>query len=151
MSAVVTLTDGPDKDDLKATIMSHQANLAESLGNADRAISLNKRVYEIRLQETPLKMELLGYVTNNLGYCHNTANDHEGSLQWFQKSHEWWASLAESRGEPHPGRLASPAFILKNTARCMVYLDDFKGATEMLDISMPLLKNAKPLNWAMLA
>ena len=53
--AVGTLEVGSQKDDLKASIMSHQANLAESLGNAEEAIDLNKRVYEIRLQEKPMK------------------------------------------------------------------------------------------------
>ncbi|KAH0553214.1 hypothetical protein GP486_006614, partial [Trichoglossum hirsutum] len=147
MVAVETLEDGHRKDDLKASIMSHQANLAESLGDAEKAIDLNKRVYEIRLQEKPMKQALLCYVTNNLGYCHNTANDHKSSLEWFQRSRDWWAALVESQGETQ----GCPPFILKNTARCMVYLNDLKGAEEMLNISIPQLKNAKPLNWAMLA
>lgn len=145
--AVETLEDGPQKDDLRATIMSHQVNLAESLGNAEKAIELNKRVYDIRLKEQPPKQGLLCYVSNNLGYCHNTANDHSSSLEWFQRSVDWWAALVEIQAETHD----CPPFILKNTARCMVYLNDFKGAKEMLDISIPQLKNAKPLNWAMLA
>ncbi|KAI9842890.1 MAG: hypothetical protein M1837_006722 [Sclerophora amabilis] len=145
--AVETLEDGPQKDDLKASIMSHQANLAESLGNAEKAIDLNKRLYEIRLQEKAMKHDMLCYTSNNLGYCYNTANDHKSSLRWFQRSRDWWAALVESQGESRD----CPPFILKNTARCMVYLNDLKGAKEMLDISIPQLRNAKPLNWAMLA
>lgn len=46
---------------------------------------------------------------------------------------------------------ACPSYILKNTARCMVYCNDFDGAREMPDISMPRSKNERPVNWAMLA
>lgn len=145
--AVETLEDGSQKDDLKATIMSHQANLAESLGNAEEAINLNKRVYEIRLQEKPMKQALLCYVSNNLGYCYNTANNHKSSLEWFQRSRDWWATLVEIQGETRD----CPPFILQNIARCMIYLNDLKQAQEMLDTSIPQLKNAKPLNWGMLA
>ena len=145
--AVETLEDGHEKDDLRATVMSHQANLFESLGDAAKAIHLNKGVYDIRLKEKPRKLELLGYVSNNLGYCHNTANDHKNSLEWFQASLGWWAALVDTQPEAH----SCPPFILKNTARCMVYLNDLEGAKDMLDISIPKLKNAKPLNWAMLA
>lgn len=127
--------------------MSHQANLAESLGHAEKAIELNKRVYDIRLQEQPLKLDLLCYSSNNLGYCHNTANDHRSSQEWFQRSINWWAALVDTQAETHD----CPPFILKNIARCMLYLNDLKGAKEMLDICIPQLKNAKPLNWAMLA
>ena len=145
--AVETLEDGPHKDDLRATAMSHQANLSESLGDVAKAIHLNKRVYDIRLKEKPQKLQLLGYVSNNLGYCHNTANDHKKSLEWFQISRRWWVTLVDTQPETH----GCPPFILKNTARCMVYLNNLEGAKDMLEISMPKLKNAKPLNWAMLA
>lgn len=145
--AVNTLGDEPRKDDLRATIMSHQANLAESLGQARKAIDLNKRVYEIRFQEKPMKQALLCFVSNNLGYCHNTANDHKTSLEWFHKARDWGAASIESQAKTHD----CPPFILKNTARCMVYLDKLQEAQEMLDISIPQLKTAKPLNWAMLA
>ena len=145
--AVETLEAGPRKDDLKASTMSHQANLAESLGNAEKAVDLNKKVYEIRLQENPKKHVLLCYVSNNLGYCHNTANDHKSALRWFQRSRDWWAAFVGIQGETRD----CPSFILKNTARCMTYLNDLEEAKTMLDIAIPQLKNAKPLNWAMLA
>lgn len=95
LQAVTTLDDGPEKNDLKATIMSHQANLTESLGKAEKAIELNGKVQEIRLQKNPLKTVLLCHVSNNLGYCHNTANDHKSALDWFQKSRDWWTASAE--------------------------------------------------------
>ncbi|KID94052.1 pfs domain-containing protein, partial [Metarhizium majus ARSEF 297] len=145
--AVNTLEDGPQKNDLKATIMTHQANLAESLGNAEKAIELNKGAYEIRLYENPLREVLLCYIANNLGYCHNTANDHKTALEWFQRSRNWWPASVESQGATRD----CPPFILKNTGRCMVYLNDFKGAKQFLNISIPQLKNSKPSNWAMLA
>lgn len=49
--------------------------------------------------------------------------------------------MVESDAETHD---CSP-FTLKNSARCMIYLNDFRGAKKMLEISTPLLKNAKPL------
>lgn len=149
LTAAEMLEDGPQRDNVKALIMSHQAQLAESLGDAEKAIDLNKREYEIRLRENPAKKELLGYTASNLGYCYNTANDHRTSLEWFQRSRDWWAEVAKSQGEAQTETRGCPPSILKNTARCMVYLNDFSGAKEMLDLSMPLLKNAK--NWAMLA
>ncbi len=50
---------------------------SESLGDAAKAIHLNNAVYDIRLRKKPQKLRLLGYVSNNLGYCHNTANDQD--------------------------------------------------------------------------
>lgn len=147
MVAVETLEDGSQKDDLRATVKSQQANLSESLGDAAKAIQLNKELYDIRLKETPSKLELLGYVSNNLGYCHNTANDHNNGLEWFQTSRGWWEALVNTQAETY----GCPPFILKNTARCMLYLNDIEGAKDMLDISIPILENAKPSNWAMLA
>lgn len=144
--AVQTLEEGPQKDDLKATIYSHQANLSESLGNAEKAIRLNKQVYEMRLREKPVKQAVLCYVANNLGYCHNTANDHQNALEWFKRSREWWSEFSGVEDASD-----FPPFILTNTARCMVYLNDLKGAKEKLSISIAQLKNAQPLNWAMLA
>lgn len=118
----------------------------KSLSKAEKAIDLNKKAYKIRLQEKPRKLALLCYGSNNLGYCYNTANDHKSSLEWFQRSRDWWAALVERQGETR----GCPPFILQNPARCMIYLNDLERAKEMLDISISQLKNAKPLNWAML-
>ncbi|KAL3952370.1 hypothetical protein ACCO45_012313 [Purpureocillium lilacinum] len=147
LAAVNSLVNSPQKDDMRASIMSHQANLAESLGDAQAAIELNKNAYEIRLHERPMKQQLLCYISNNVGYCYNTANDHKNSLEWFQKSQVWWTASVRDRSETQE----CPAFILKNTARCLVYLDDFEGAAKLLDVAISRLKTERPLNWAMLA
>ncbi|OAQ95981.1 hypothetical protein LLEC1_02850 [Akanthomyces lecanii] len=147
LAAVSSLANSPQKSDMRASILSHQANLAESLGEAQEAIQLNKSAYEIRLEERPMKQRLLCYISNNIGYCYNTANDHKHSLKWFQRSQHWWAASVGDGEETQE----CPAFILKNTARCMVYLDDFNGASHLLDVAISRLKTEQPSNWAMLA
>ena len=51
--AVNALVDGPQKDDLKATVLSYQANLVKHMGDGVKAIDLNNRVYWVRLLEKP--------------------------------------------------------------------------------------------------
>ncbi|OKL60409.1 hypothetical protein UA08_04008 [Talaromyces atroroseus] len=75
-------------DKLKASILSHQAQAAESLGEPTRAIALNKEVYEIRLQEKPRVKVMLCFTANNIAYCYNTANMHEESEKWRQRDFE---------------------------------------------------------------
>jgi tetratricopeptide (TPR) repeat protein len=147
LRALNKLEDGPKKENLKASILSHQAQAAESLGEPVKAIELNKQAYEIRLQEKPCMKLMLCYTANNLGYCHNTANLHEGSEEWYEKSREWW-ELMVKEGEETCDR---PARHIKNHARCLIYLGKYDKAKEMFKISIPRLKTEKPLNWAMLA
>jgi tetratricopeptide (TPR) repeat protein len=137
LELIGTLEDGPDKDDLQADIMSYQANRAESLGDAEKAISLNKEVLRIRKEHN--KEDLLGHVTNNIGYCYNTANDHETSQQWFRESYDWWCSNGKQ----------VPSFVRTNMARCMIYRDNFAAARVELAIAIPQLREEK--DWAMLA
>lgn len=139
LDALATLEDGPRKNDLRATIKSHQANRAESLGDAERAIQLNKEVYHIRRQEEPRKKDLLGHVTNNLGYCYNTANKHETARKYFKKSYCWW----EQSGKD------IPLFVPTNKARCMMYQNENTDAKKEIDIVIPKLE--KGGDWAMLA
>lgn len=113
MITVETLKVGPEKRDLEASIMSYQANLAESFGNAEKAIELNKKVYKIRLDENPLKHALLCFTSNNLGYCYNTANDHKTAQEWFERSRDWLSSSIGSQNGEHD----CPPFILKNITR----------------------------------
>ncbi|KAH8703633.1 pfs domain-containing protein [Talaromyces proteolyticus] len=147
LAAVTSLEDGPRKNDLQATIMSHQANLAESWGDVKSAIELNNKVYTIRLEEDPRKQDLLCQVANNLGYCHNTANDHRTALVWFERSLDWWEESAKREKDPPHFKLVT----LVNMARCKLYLDKAEEAREILDSAIPQLKKAKPSQWAMLA
>lgn len=147
LCALDKLQDGSIKMDLKASILSHQAQAAESLGESFKAIEYNKQVYEIRLQEKPCTKILLCYTANNLGYCYNTVNLHEDSEGWYEKSREWWETLVKN-GEETRDRSARH---LQNHARCLIYFGKYDKANEMFDVFISRLKIEKPLNWAMLA
>lgn len=147
LRALDMLENGSKKMDLKASILSHQAQAAESLGDPLKAIELNKECYQIRLEEKPCSKILLCYTANNLGYCHNTANLHDGSEKWYEKSREWWDLMIKDGEETHN----RPARHITNHARCLIYLGKYDKAKEMFDVSIPRLKTEKPLNWAMLA
>lgn len=138
MDAVNTLEDETQRNDLQADIMSYQANRAESLGKAKEAIELNEKVHDIRQK---IKKELLGHVTNNLGYCHDSANNHKEASMWFEKSRKWWTE----QGIP------IPSFILTNMARCKVYNDELSEAMKLLDMALEQLEEETETNWAMLA
>ncbi|KAF2967528.1 hypothetical protein GQX73_g6031 [Xylaria multiplex] len=145
--ALQKLGDVPQKSDLEVAILSHQAQAAESIGQPLKAIELNKRCYNIRLQEEPPNHKLLCFAANNLGYCHNTANLHEESEKWYETSKSHWNMVTKQLEEIHD----RPARHIKNHARCLVYLGKYRQAKEMFDISIPRLMSEKPLNWAMLA
>lgn len=147
LEALQGIEDEAKKFDLTIVIISHQAQSAESLGDATRATGLNLKQYEMRLQQHPVKKLMLVYCANNLGFSYNTANDHTTALYWFQKSAEWWESMV-SDGESVGPR---PARHLKNHARCLVYIPDYKAAKAMFDEALPRLQTEQPLNWAMLA
>lgn len=138
LAAVNTLEDSSQKESLEADIMSYQANRAESLGNAEEAIDLNLRIYDIRRHN---KEELLGHVTNNIGYCYNSNNDHERALKWLDKSYNWWTD----KNKP------VPSFLHTNRARCLVYLGETVKARELLDTAIRQLKEEEKKDWAMLA
>lgn len=138
LDAVNTLEDKEKREDLQADIMSYQANRAESLGKAEEAIKLNKEVHSIRQEN---KTELLGHVTNNLGYCHDSANNHKEALKWFEKSYKWWMEK----------EIPIPSFILTNIARCKVYNDEISEARQLLGTAFKQLREETRMNWAMLA
>ena len=137
-AAVNTLENRLQKEGLEADIMSYQANRAESLGNAKEAINLNKKIYDIRQR---IKEELLGHVTNNIGYCYNSANDHEEALKWLEKSYKWWTD----------NKKPIPSFLHTNRARCMVYRGDLVKARELLETAIKQLEGEEEKDWAMLA
>jgi tetratricopeptide (TPR) repeat protein len=147
LMAADTLGDHGHATDIKASTLSHQASLYESIGQVERAIDLNMRGYNMRLAERPRKGGLLGGFEQNLAYNHNTANKHEVALTWFEKSRETWITWNVSEGRQEDW----PTVTKKNTARCLVYLGRYNEAQTLLDTSIKEFKREKLLNWAMLA
>ncbi|KAH8423758.1 tetratricopeptide repeat protein [Aspergillus melleus] len=133
----------PEKKELKIANMIHQASVAEVLGNPKRAIELLNELYELELQENPVNHELLCRLSTNLGCCYNTANDHETALEWFQRARDIWPQFVGNRGVP--------TVILKNSGRCMLYLNDLEGARKNLDKCIFQLEKTKSMNRAVLA
>ncbi|UKZ73821.1 hypothetical protein TrVFT333_001474 [Trichoderma virens FT-333] len=147
LQAVETLNDQEHAIDIKASTLSHQANMYESIGKVEEAIELNIKGYNMRLKEKPLKGGLLGGFEQNLGYNYNTANKHEEALRWFEKSRITWTAWNVEQGREEDW----PTVTKKNTARCLVYLERYNEAQALLDTSIREFKQEKPLNWAMLA
>ncbi|KAL7952428.1 hypothetical protein V8C34DRAFT_323297 [Trichoderma compactum] len=145
--AVDALDDQGQAIDIKASTLSHQASMYESIGRVEEAIELNTKGYNMRLEEEPRKGGLLGGFEQNLGYNYNTANQHETALVWFEKSRVTWTAWNEKEGREADW----PTVTKKNTARCLVYLERYEEAQSLLDISIREFKQEKPLNWAMLA
>ncbi|KAK4059480.1 hypothetical protein Trihar35433_10756 [Trichoderma harzianum] len=145
--AVDTLDDQEQAIDIKASTLSHRANMYESIGRVEEAIELNTKGYNMRLKEEPCKGGLLGGFEQNLGYSYNTGNQHETALKWFEKSRVTWTewNVKEDREADWP------TVTKKNTARCLVYLGRYEEAQSLLDVSIREFKQEKPLNWAMLA
>lgn len=140
-AAVNTIESGDRHDDLKASILSHQANLYESIGMVDKAIEWNKEAYEIRLHETNPKFHLIAGFESNLGYCYDTANDHETALMYFRKAQTTCLSQ----------KLDWPTHMKKNMARCMFHGNNLNEARSLLLASIAEFKGESPLNWAMIA
>jgi tetratricopeptide (TPR) repeat protein len=141
------LDDKEKANDLTAWTWSLQASMYESVGQVRRAIELNLKGYELRLKEVPLKGGHLGGFEQNLGYNYNTVNQHVKALTWFEKSRDTWIAWNVKEG-----RAADwPIVTKKNMARCLVYLDQYDRAQELLDISIAEFKTEETLNWSMLA
>ncbi|OAQ97307.1 hypothetical protein LLEC1_00074, partial [Akanthomyces lecanii] len=145
--AAETLEDKEKAKDLIAWTFSMQASMYESIGRVEEAIELNRRGYEMRLTEKPLKGRLLGAFQQNLAYNYNTANQHETALEWFEKSREQWAADHVQQGKEADW----PPVRKMNMARCLFYLCRDSEAEKMLNESIIQFKEDKVLNWAMLA
>lgn len=145
--AVETLDNKCQAIDIAASTLSHQASMYESTGKVQKAIELNTKGYNMRLEEKPLKGGLLGGFEQNLAYNYNTANDHKTALTWFEKSRDRWIAWNVKEGREADW----PTVTKKNTARCLVYLGQYDKAQELLDIAITEFKQEKALNWAMLA
>ncbi|GAW14062.1 hypothetical protein ANO14919_034540 [Xylariales sp. No.14919] len=147
LMAVKTLDNQEQATDITASTLSHQASMYESIGNVRLAIELNLKGYKLRQEENPLKGGLLGGFEQNLGYNYNTANEHEMALTWFEKSRHTWIAWNIQEGREADW----PTITKKNMARCLLYLERYSEAENLLDNSIKEFKKEKPLNWAMLA
>jgi hypothetical protein len=96
MTAVEQLPAGPERADLTETILSHQAQMMESLGYPEEGVRLNKDGYAIRMAEVPLKRKLLCYTGANLGSCYSSAGNHAAGVEWHNKAIEWWGDMPTS-------------------------------------------------------
>ncbi|KAK1142473.1 hypothetical protein N8T08_007835 [Aspergillus melleus] len=141
--ALEAVRECPEKKELEVANMIHQASVAKSFGSPKKAIELLNELYESELQENPANHELLCRLSTNLGCCYDTANDHETALEWFQRARDIWPQFEGNRGVP--------AVILKSSARCMLYLNDFEGARKNLDKCIFQLEMTKPMNRSVLA
>ncbi|KAI4681756.1 uncharacterized protein J4E84_007351 [Alternaria hordeiaustralica] len=139
--AVDTLDEADRRDDLKASVLSHQANLYESIGKVDQAIEWNQQAYQIRLNQKPPKYHLISSFENNLGFCYNTANKHDTAFEYFKKAEATW----------HGQGLPCPVVILKNMARGLLYLKRLDEARALLKTCIDGFRNEDTLNWAMVA
>lgn len=141
MLAVDTIQNQEVRADLKASVLSHQANLYESLGKVDDAIKWNNEAYEIRLNENPPKYHLIASFENNLGVCFNTANQHMRALEYFRKA------LGRGNSQTMECLLVTK----KNEARCLFYVNEMEDAKVRLFAVVSDFRGAEPLNWAMIA
>ena len=139
--AVQTVPRQELQADLKASVLSHQANLYESLGKVDEAIKWNNEAYDIRLNENPPKYHLIASFENNLGVCFNTANDHVKALEYFHR--------ALDRGDSQ--NMECLLVTKKNEARCLLYMDKLEEAKVRLFAIFAEFRSAELLNWAMIA
>nr|POE54252.1 hypothetical protein CFP56_63555 [Quercus suber] len=81
LQAVEIMTDRKTAVNVKASTLSHQASMYESIGKVEQAIGLITQGRNMHLPEGPIKGGLLGGFEQNLGYNYNMANQHEESLK----------------------------------------------------------------------
>ncbi|KAG8163347.1 hypothetical protein KVR01_006644 [Diaporthe batatas] len=117
LNAAKTLNDASHCADVTASTLSHLAQLHETLGNAEKAIELNRQGLSLRLSEEPKKLVLISGFENNLGVAYSTGNDHESALIWLEKSLSNWSKACELQGKPS----YKDPVIMANIGRCLVY------------------------------
>ncbi|KAJ8131316.1 hypothetical protein O1611_g2307 [Lasiodiplodia mahajangana] len=145
--AVETLDDKGKINALLPHIYSQQANMHEGLGNAEKSIELNKKGYQIRLNENPINQVLCYGFESNIGYTYNTANKHQDAMEWFEKARNRWIEFVDENGNQD----SYPAILKKNMARCFFYMDDLPKARSLLDTAIAEFQAEKPFNWGMMA
>ncbi|KAK0609966.1 Tetratricopeptide-like helical [Bombardia bombarda] len=138
LMVVECLEPGAQKESYKATIISHQAQMAENLGDHETAIRLHKEDYKIQLAKQPRNLYFLSYTAGNLGYSYSSAGNQTEALKWFQTSREWWSNM--------PNR---PLNILVNEARAYILLGDLETAEKLLDSFEKQARSDKSQGWAM--
>ncbi|KAF2963290.1 hypothetical protein GQX73_g10280 [Xylaria multiplex] len=146
LAAIESMEDVSQKNDLKATVLSHLSQMYESLGNAEQSIELAKEGYQIRLSEETRKYLFLCHTCQNLGFMCNTANRHQEALDWFSKLYSWWDSLQKSRGTAE----RVPAIIPAGHVRAKIYANDYQGVTDLLHDTFARYMEECPVNWAMI-
>ncbi|KAI0545208.1 pfs domain-containing protein [Xylaria curta] len=145
--AVGTLDNQQKIRELLPHIYSQQANMYESLGNVKKAIELNTKGYQIRLDENPIKQPLCYGFEANLGYTYNTANDHKVALEWFEKARNRWVKFVNKSDD----KSSYPTVLKKNIARCFVHMGNLSEARSLLDTAIAEFKINEPFNWGMVA
>lgn len=145
--AAKTLEDASAAMDIKASTLSHLAQLQETIGAAPKAVTLNHEGLELRLSETPLKLAMIGGFQNNLGVAYNTCNDHQNALIWLEKSSATWTESMQEQGKIPYDEPVTTA----NIARCLYYLKRLGDARQKIEYAIAEFKKSKPLNWGGLA
>ncbi|KAK1706800.1 hypothetical protein BDP67DRAFT_413557 [Colletotrichum lupini] len=145
--AVSSLSSTEDKADLEATIISHQAQVVEKLGDFHQAQQVCERGISLRLRESPQKKILLSYSSCNLGIIYSSANDFPKAMECFQQARQWWKSHFDDKAEAR----TYAASILVSEARCVLGLGDVLQAEAMLMKTIAQVKEEKPLNFGTLA
>ncbi|KAM7213095.1 hypothetical protein V8F06_011518 [Rhypophila decipiens] len=148
--AVSTLDSESARVDLEGTIVSHQAQVVEKLGNFREAADICQRGIDLRLTESPMKKVLISYSYCNLGIVYSSANDFPKSLDCFRQSQHWWkAHFDEKEGDEKGKKYA--ASILVSEARCMTGLGKLDAAEKMLNTTIKQVTEEKPLNFGTLS
>ena len=114
--------------------------MVESLGDAETAIWLNQKGYDMRLAERPHNRVILCYTAANLGYYYSAANHPAVALEWLDKARDWWGDLPNF-----------PLNIVANKARCFVQLGAFEKAKALLDSLINEMQDVSRVNWANLS
>ena len=90
VEAVATMEDGPQKVDLQATILYHRAQMLESIGKSEKALSFYHEVPKMRGGERPVKYPDLYRTEMNLARCFSSANDYHRALLMLDKTYSDW-------------------------------------------------------------
>ncbi|KAK0609969.1 hypothetical protein B0T17DRAFT_545627 [Bombardia bombarda] len=134
------LKPGPEKESLKATIKSHQAQVAEEQGNIDQAISLHLDDFATKLAEKPQNPRYISFTASNIAYSYSSKRNQTEALTWYEKAREFWGEM--------PNR---PANILINEAICHTLLGQHIQARELFDTFQALLNSDPQPSWAVIA
>lgn len=145
--AASTLSSEENKIDLECTILSHQAQVVEVIGEAHEAIDICRKDIDIRTSEVPQKKIYLAHSVGNLGIMHTSANCPRKALEYFQESRQWWKSHYMDQGENRP----FGACILIYEARCMMDVGDLRAADDLLHTAILQEKEEKPPSFGTMA